>query len=185
MEREVGMTAAARTTLDQLGKQVQGDPDFNLQHALLGDLDYAERFLAAHSKDAHPDTGLFHREVPEMRAAIAIHRSAARDAVADLLPPNTLEWPHVSVLTQRGQAYLQAGQPDLAARDFRFILDNPGAFFAVDRPLAHLGLARAYVAEKNLPAARSEYEAFLAAWKDADPGLPVLNAAKAELAKLQ
>jgi hypothetical protein len=178
------LTAAARTTLDRLGKQVQGDPDFALQHALLGDTAFAERFLAAHANDAHPDTGLFHRQVPELRAALALRRGSPLDAVAALQPPNTLDWPHVSVLSQRGQAHLLAGRPDLAAKDFQFILDNPGASFAVDRPLAHLGLARAYAAEKNEPAARTAYQAFLTAWKDADPDLPVLNAAKAELAKL-
>jgi len=185
MEREFGMTAAARATLNQLGKQVQDDPDFNLQHALLGDTAFAERFLAAHSSDAHPDTGVFHREVPQMRAAIATHRNAPLDAVADLQPPNTFDWPHVSVLTQRGQVHLQAGQPELAARDFQFILDNPGFSFAVDRPLSHLGLARAYAAQKNDSAARTEYEAFLGVWKDADPDLPVVKTAKAELAKLR
>jgi len=184
MEREVGMTADARATLNQLGKAAQTDPDFALQHTLLGDLPYAERFLAAHSKDAHPDTGIFHREVPQMRAAIESNRNANVDAIASLTPPNTFERPHVSVLSQRGLARLQAGQPDLAAKDFQLILDNPGASFSVDRPLARLGLARAYAAAKNVPAARTEYQAFLALWKDADPALPPLKAAKTELAKL-
>ena len=185
MEREVGETAAARATLNQLGKQVQGDPDFALQHTLLGDVAFAERYLAAHSKDVHPDTGIFHREIPQLRAALAMHRKAPLDAVAALQPPNTLDWPHVSVLTERGQAYMEAGQPALAAKDFQFIVDHPGSFFAIDRPLARLGLARAYAAQLDKPAARKEYETFLAAWKDADPDVPVLVAAKAELARLR
>jgi len=185
MEREVGMAATARATLNALGKQVQNDPDFNLQHALLGDAAYAERYLAAHGKDAHPDTGIIHHEVPEMRAALASQHGAAAEAVVDLEPPNTLDWPHVSVLSQRGQAELQAGQPERAAKDFQFVLDHPGAFFAVDRPLAQLGLARAYAAQKNEAAARTEYEALLAGWKDADPDLPALKTARQELARLQ
>ena len=184
MEREVGMTATARATLNALGKQVQDDPDFALQRTLAGDTSFGERYLAAHSHDAHPDTGVIHREVPEMRAALALQHGAAAEAVTDLAPPNTFEWPHVSVLSQRGQAELQAGQPERAATDFQFALDHPGSFFAVDRPLAHLGLARAYAAQKNETAARKEYETFLAAWKDADADLPVLKAAKAELAGL-
>jgi len=184
MEREVGMASAARATLDQLGKQVQQDPDFALQRTLLGDAAYADRYLAAHSKDAHPDAGVFHREVPEMRAALAAQHGAWAEAVADLEPPNTFEWGHVSVFSQRGQAELQAGSPDKAAKDFQFILAHPGSFFAVDRPLAHLGLARAYAAQKNQTAARAEYEAFLAAWKNADPDLPLLKTARAELARI-
>jgi hypothetical protein len=150
----------------------------------LEDTAFAQRYLAAHANDPHPDSAIIHREIPQMRAALAARRGAPLEAVAALEPPNTLDWPHVSVLSQRGQTHLQAGQPDLAARDFQFILDHPGSFFAIDRPLAHLGLARALAAQKNAAAARAEYQAFLTAWKDADPNLPPLVAAKAELARL-
>jgi hypothetical protein len=33
--------------------------------------------------------------------------------------------------------------------------------------------------------AKSAYQDFLALWKDADPGIPILKEAKAEYAKLQ
>jgi hypothetical protein len=33
--------------------------------------------------------------------------------------------------------------------------------------------------------AKTEYETFLAIWKDADPDIPILKQAKAEYAKLQ
>jgi hypothetical protein len=33
--------------------------------------------------------------------------------------------------------------------------------------------------------ARDQYEAFLTLWKDADPGVPILQQARAEHAKLQ
>jgi DNA-binding winged helix-turn-helix (wHTH) protein/tetratricopeptide (TPR) repeat protein len=185
MEREVGKTAQARVTLDQLGKEAQDDPDYVLQRAMLGEMAAPEHFLAAHGGDAHPDTGVVHREIPEMRAAIALRRQAPLEAVADLQPAKTQEWPHVSVLSERGQAYLQAGQAEMAARDFHAILDHPGASFAVDRPLAHLGLARAYAAGMKAAEARAEYQAFLGAWKDGDEDLPVVMQAKAELARLR
>jgi eukaryotic-like serine/threonine-protein kinase len=51
--------------------------------------------------------------------------------------------------------------------------------------LAHLGLARAYVLHGDTARARAAYQDFLTLWKDADPGIPVLIAAKAEYAKLQ
>ena len=51
--------------------------------------------------------------------------------------------------------------------------------------LAQLFLARAYVMEDDKAKARTAYQDFLASWKDADPELPLLAAAKAEYAKLQ
>jgi hypothetical protein len=46
-------------------------------------------------------------------------------------------------------------------------------------------LARAYAAEGDTAKARTAYQDFFATWKDADAGLPLLTAAKAEYAKLQ
>jgi eukaryotic-like serine/threonine-protein kinase len=51
--------------------------------------------------------------------------------------------------------------------------------------LAHLGLGRAYALTGDNVKARASYENFLALWKDADPDIPVLIAAKSEYAKLQ
>jgi hypothetical protein len=50
--------------------------------------------------------------------------------------------------------------------------------------LAHLGLARSLVAQGDPAKAKAAYQVFLALWKDADPDIPVLVAAKAEYAKL-
>jgi predicted Zn-dependent protease len=51
--------------------------------------------------------------------------------------------------------------------------------------LAHIGLARSYALSGDVSNARNQYREFLALWKDADPDLPVLREAKAELARLQ
>jgi len=53
--------------------------------------------------------------------------------------------------------------------------------------LAHLGLGRAYALQGDIVKvkARAAYQDFLALWKDADPDIPILIAAKAEYAKLQ
>jgi hypothetical protein len=49
--------------------------------------------------------------------------------------------------------------------------------------LAHLGLARAYSLMGDGPQSRKADEDFLALWKDAD--IPILQEARAELAKLK
>jgi cytochrome c-type biogenesis protein CcmH/NrfG len=51
--------------------------------------------------------------------------------------------------------------------------------------LSQLYLARAYVMDGDKVKARAAYQDFLASWKDADPDLAILAAAKAEYAKLQ
>lgn len=51
--------------------------------------------------------------------------------------------------------------------------------------LAHLGLARAYAVQGDTLKARAAYQDFLRLWKDADPDIPILIAAKSEYAKAQ
>jgi eukaryotic-like serine/threonine-protein kinase len=50
--------------------------------------------------------------------------------------------------------------------------------------LAILGSGRAYVLQGDKAKAKTAYQDFFAAWKDADPDVPVLKDAKAEYAKL-
>jgi cytochrome c-type biogenesis protein CcmH/NrfG len=45
-------------------------------------------------------------------------------------------------------------------------------------------LARAYTAQGDTAKARTAYQDFLGAWKDADADLPLLKQAQAEYAKL-
>jgi eukaryotic-like serine/threonine-protein kinase len=96
----------------------------------------------------------------------------------------------------RGEAYLAAGQGNAAAVEFQKILDHSCIVWNCwTGALAHLGLARANALQANTSqgadadAARvralAAYKAFLALWKDADPDIPILIAAKAEYAKLQ
>jgi len=51
--------------------------------------------------------------------------------------------------------------------------------------LAHLQLGRAYALQGDTAKARAAYQYFLRLWKDADPDIPILIAAKTEYAKLQ
>jgi tetratricopeptide (TPR) repeat protein len=85
----------------------------------------------------------------------------------------------------RGEAYLAAKQGAAAAAEFQKILDHPGA--ARNEPigaLAHLELGRAYALSGDIAKAKGAYNDFLTLWKDADPDIPVLRAAKSEYAKL-
>jgi hypothetical protein len=85
----------------------------------------------------------------------------------------------------RGQAYLMLHNGPAATVEFHKLLDNPG--IVLNFPLGaltRLQLARAATLGVDRTAARDAYGEFLALWKDADSDVPVLIAAKAELARL-
>jgi eukaryotic-like serine/threonine-protein kinase len=86
----------------------------------------------------------------------------------------------------RAEAYRMAGQGAEAVREYQKILDHRGAVTnGIIGALAHLGMARAYALQGDTAKARVAYQDFFALWKDADPDVPVLVAAKAEYAKLK
>ena len=85
----------------------------------------------------------------------------------------------------RGQAYMQAHDAEAAAVEFQKLVDHPGLVSNfVTGALAHLELGRAYAMGGDKAKARAAYQAFFALWKSADAGIPILQQAKAEYAKL-
>jgi predicted Zn-dependent protease len=86
----------------------------------------------------------------------------------------------------RAEAFLSAQQGAAAAVEFQKILDHRGLLWnCATGALAYLGLARAYALQDDTAKAHAAYQDFLTLWKDADPDIPVLIAAKAEYAKLK
>src|SRR5271166_3899089 len=84
----------------------------------------------------------------------------------------------------RGEAYLAVHDGAAAAGEYQKMIDHRcEAGNRVQGALAHLGLGRAYAMAGDKEKARVAYQDFLALWKDADPDVPVLKEAKAELAK--
>jgi tetratricopeptide (TPR) repeat protein len=86
----------------------------------------------------------------------------------------------------RGLAYLRLKDGNLAAAEFRKVLDHSGVGSGfVTSALSILQLARAQALMHDDDAARKSYEDFLALWKNADPDLPIYKEAKAEYAALR
>jgi tetratricopeptide (TPR) repeat protein/predicted Ser/Thr protein kinase len=86
----------------------------------------------------------------------------------------------------RGLAQLMAHNGSAAATEFQRIIDHRG--IVLNFPLgalAHLQLGRAYAMSGDTAKAKTAYQGFFALWKDADPDIPILIAAKTEYAKLQ
>ena len=86
----------------------------------------------------------------------------------------------------RGEAYLAAKQGTAGAAEFQKILDHPGVVQGqIIGALAGLQLGRAWALSGDTSKARTAYQDFLTLWRDADPDIPILKAAKEEYAKLQ
>ena len=78
-----------------------------------------------------------------------------------------------------------ANQGSEAAAEFQKIIDHRGIVH--NEPigaLGHLQIGSAYAMQGDTAKAKAAYQDFLTLWKDADPDIPVLIAAKAEYAKL-
>jgi tetratricopeptide (TPR) repeat protein len=107
------------------------------------------------------------------------------EAIERLREAEPLEARSCNYSYERGEAYLAAGQGSAAAAAFQQILDHPGLVRnCLPGALAHLQIGRAYVMQGDTAKARAKYQDFLTLWKDADPDIPILIAAKAEYAKL-
>ncbi len=132
--------------------------------------------------------------LPSINAAIALSNCKSSQALETLaiVKPYELGAPTPSFYETlyppylRGQAYLLARNGSAAVAEFQKVIDHRG--IALNFPpgvLAHLGLARAYALCGDTAKAKTAYNEFLTLWKDADPDIPILVAAKAEYAKLK
>jgi len=152
------------------------------------------------------DTQMQSLWLPAIRAQLALNKknpASALTALQPSLPP--IEFGSINFVNNisclyptyvRGEAYLAAGQGSAAAAEFQKILDHSGIVWNCwTGALAHLGVARANALEArtsqgtDADAARARalaaYKDFLTLWKDADPDIPILVAARSEYAKLK
>jgi hypothetical protein len=86
----------------------------------------------------------------------------------------------------RGSIYLKGKMGPEAVAEFKKIIDHRGLDpLSPAYVLAHLGIARAATLSGDTATARTEYQNFFAAWKDADQDLPLLVEAKKEYDQLK
>ena len=160
--------------------------------ARAGDVGRSQKLIEELARDYPTDTLLNAVWLPTARATNQINANQAVQAVASLeaatpyelgSPPSGASyWP----MYVRGQAYLRLGDGAKAAAEYQKILDRHG--IDPTNPLynlARLGSGRAYALQGDRAKAKAAYQDFFAAWKDADPDVPILKEAKAEYAKLQ
>jgi len=185
---EARKSAAAALVL-YAGREVQSVAA--LASAFAGDTARAEA-LAADLEFPEDTLQNFHI-VPAIRGTAEVIRGNPLEAIEILQSATPYELgaeadsglPLYAVFV-RGEAYLATHQGSAAEVEFQKILSHPG--IVMNNPngaLAHLGLARAYVLQGDTAKAKAAYQDFLTLWKDADPDIPILVAAKSEYAKLK
>jgi eukaryotic-like serine/threonine-protein kinase len=189
---------ASRNAISSIGPSAGRDVEYAsaLALAFAGNNARAQLLAADLTKKFPEDSIVQFNYLPTLHAKLAINRGDASEAIENLktsspyelgvFGSNIFTWNALYPVYVRGEAYLAAHQGSEAAAEFQKILDHPGIVMCEPvGPLAHLGLARAYVMQGDTAKARAAYNDFLTLWKDADPDIPVLVAAKSEYAKLK
>jgi tetratricopeptide (TPR) repeat protein/predicted Ser/Thr protein kinase len=182
------------TLAESNGRDAQYVAAFAL--ALIRDSEGAQVLADDLQKRFPEDTIVRFNYLPTLRAQIALTVPADGAKAAEALaatspyelgvPGSSTFWTNLYPVYVRGEAFLAARQGTQAAAEFQKILDWPGV--VVNEPiaaLAFLGLARAHALAGDAPKSKAAYQDFLTLWKDADPDIPVLVAAKSEYAKLK
>ncbi len=194
MEIEIGNSTGARQAVaDALATWKDKDTRGGAAQVLaaIGDTTGSEKLVAELAREFPTDTMQNNVWIPLVRATNELQRNPAK-AIALLesarpyefgsAPSGCRYWPNFA----RGEAFLKLHDGVKAAADYQSILDHRGVQpTAVQYTLARLGLARAYAVQGDRAKARTAYQDFFGAWKDADPDIPILKHAKAEYAQLQ
>jgi DNA-binding winged helix-turn-helix (wHTH) protein/tetratricopeptide (TPR) repeat protein len=168
-----------------------------LAFALTGDTAPAQTLANDLQRRFAEDTSVKFSYLPTLRALLALHSGDSSLAIEllQVAAPYDLGGPRSSYhgifgplypVYFRGEALLAAHQGTQAAAEFQKILDHRGT--VVSDPigaLARLQLGRAFAMSKDKTKAKAAYENFLTLWKDADPGIPILQQAKREYDRLQ
>jgi DNA-binding winged helix-turn-helix (wHTH) protein/tetratricopeptide (TPR) repeat protein len=135
---------------------------------------------------AHPQSTLWNlRYAPLLRGDLDLIAHKPAQALADMEPSRPFDGQSSDGFYLRGKAYLQANQLPKAEAEFRYLLVHPQIeATAYALPMSELYLARTLAKGNNKAAAVEAYKSFLALWARADPGQPLLQQAKQELAVL-
>jgi eukaryotic-like serine/threonine-protein kinase len=190
--RSAAINDVANALTHSAGRNVKVLAALTLARA--GEAAQAEAIATELEADYPKNTVLMLFRLPSIKAAIALARNDPASALTLLEParrselglPTPSGFAPLYPVYLRGQAYLMLHNGPAAGAEFHKILENPG--IVLNFPLgalARLQLARAATLGVDRTAARDAYGEFLELWKDADSDVPVLIAAKAELARLR
>jgi serine/threonine-protein kinase len=129
----------------------------------------------------YPQDTLVQQLGPLYEAIIAINDSQPQRALDLLTKSQGLDLVSIGPYL-RGLAYLQLKDAQNAIASFK--IASMHRLGSAPYAPSLLGLGRAYALAGDKANAKKSYEAFFAAWKDADPGLAIVAQAKKEYASL-
>jgi eukaryotic-like serine/threonine-protein kinase len=162
--------------------------------AMCGDAAQAQKLAEVTSKRFPNGTLWTTVQLPAIRAATELQRGQPAKAVELQATASAYERAYPEIAYLRGLAYLRWKKGTEAAAEFKKILDHKGTSWGstwrdpnwgLHYSISYLGLARALALAGDVAPARRAYEDLFAAWKAADPNIPILQQARAEYAKLR
>ncbi|HMF96608.1 MAG TPA: tetratricopeptide repeat protein, partial [Vicinamibacterales bacterium] len=149
---------------------------------LVRDVAEGERLIAEAAKVTGGNT-------PDAQSGLALlgalvkSRKGDRTALENLpMPKSDTDFITMSVI---GVLNLETGSAEIAAERFKQIVDRRALFPSPLRTVAPLFYGRALAKLSRIDESRKAYEQFFSEMKSADPGLPIVTAAKAEYARLK
>ena len=183
-------TEARQRAAEALKLSRSGEVEFRAAFALArsGAMAQAEA-LAEDIEGRFPgDTSARFTYVPTLKAVLALERGDTANAIEELqiATPYELGQPRFFAgamypVYVRGEAYLAERHGAEAVAEFRKIVERRGVVSSDPiGALSRLQLGRAYRMAGDRARAQAAYDDFLALWKDADAGVPVLKEAKVE-----
>jgi serine/threonine protein kinase/tetratricopeptide (TPR) repeat protein len=194
-----GNAAAARQGAARALKLGRGrDVDYAAAFALAlsGDLPQSRALAEDLARELPEDTFVQYMYLPTLRALFAMNTRDPAAAIQALQIASRYDLALGGVgvigwfgglypIYVRGMAYLAARQPAEAAAEFQRIVDHRSIVLVdpVDA-MARLQLARALALAGDTVKAKSVYIDLLTLWKNADPRIPVVEAARAESTRL-
>ena len=194
-EAQFGNLQEARKTMASVPQSQLGDNGESaaaLAVATAGDTARAGSLLNSLAKRYPKGTLVQFVIVPTVQARIELTRNAPDKSIQLLHAAELYELTDAALGSciypayVRGQAYLALKDGVSAVTEFQKILDHRGIVKTCETgALARLQLGRAYAMQGDTANARGAYQDFLALWKDADPDIPILIAAKVEYAKMK
>jgi len=185
----VGQATLARQEVPA-ALQIKRTPDLAVYGGMIlleaGDLSGGMK-LIEEATGEQPENDFFRLLVrPSAEAMVELEHHNPLRAIELLEPLRQYDAGNLFLPRLRARAYVAAGRYDDAIRDLeRFTSQEFPRPMSSWRPLMRLDLARAYAAKGDKAKARTAYQNFLSAWKDADPDIPLLKQAKEEYSKLQ
>ena len=182
---ESGLNERARIFLKQMTSDASDPGTTAYFWARLGEPLRAQKEIAALASSSSHNTLSVYFDLPELKAILDLKDHKPGEAVAELEPSRKYILRDYGLPYQLATAEAESGMLDRAAQDYRLILAHPGIDPLWEHyALAQVGLARVLARQKDYDGARSEYQAFLGRWKDADSDIPLYQEARRELAGL-